>query len=247
MTISTKSSAIHAIATLINANGPAYPVKHPSELLDVLTQELGEDPLVGALYYSCLCGIFKEAAKKSVSREGLTEEIQKRCAFKKACAGELANILKEAYSADNLDRLKATKGTAFEDLCNSEGWPFVWGGEAEWTCSNGSVECFGHGEAELRVADREKLHSLLQKILPNLAYCSQEEIQEAIAKQLSADLDSEFEEFCEDDDYYEPVVEDYDFEYDLKEYCRKYGLQARDFSYKGKDGGFEAYFRGGRW
>ena len=48
MTISTKSSAIHAIATLINANGPAYPVKHPSELLDVLTQELGEDPLVCA-------------------------------------------------------------------------------------------------------------------------------------------------------------------------------------------------------
>ena len=35
-------------------------------------EELGEDPLTGALYYSCLCGIFKEAAKKSVSREYLT-------------------------------------------------------------------------------------------------------------------------------------------------------------------------------
>lgn len=215
--------------------------------MDLNDEELGGDPLAGALYYSCLCGIFKEAAKKSVSLEGLTAEIQTRCAFKKAYAGELANILKEAYSADNLDRLKAAKGTACEDLCDSAGWSYVWDGEAEWTCSNGSVECYAHGEAEIRVADREKLHSLLQKALPNPDYCSKEEIQEAIAKQLSADLDREFGEFCEDDDYYEPVVEDYDFEYDLKEYCRKYGLQARDFSYKGKDGGFEAYFRGGRW
>ena len=247
MSVSTKSSAVQAITALINANGPAYPAKHPAELLEVLSQELGDDPLVGALYYSCLYGIFKEAAKKSVSLEGLTEEIQKRCAFRKAFAGKLAKILKEAYSADNLDRLKKAKGTAFENLCDSAGWPFVWDGEAEWTCGNGFVECFGHGEAEIRVVDREKLHSLLQKILPNLAYYSQEEIQEAIAKQLSADLDRKFEEFCEDDDYYESVVEDYDFEYDLKEYCRKYGLQARDFSYEGKDGGFEADFRGGRW
>jgi len=166
MTASTKSLAIQAITALINANGPAYPAKHPSELLDTLTQGLGDDPLVGALYYSCLCGIFKEAAKKSVRLEGLTEEIQKRCAFKKACAGELANILKEAYSADNLDRLKATKGTAFEDLCNSEGWPFVWGGEAEWTCRDGFVGCNGHGEAMLRVADRKKLLTVLENCQP---------------------------------------------------------------------------------
>ena len=247
MNASTKTTAIHAIVTLINTEGPDFPAKHPAELLDALTQELGEDPLTGALYYSCLCGIFKEAAKKSVSLDDLAALIQTRCAFKKTYAGELANILKEAYSADNLDRLKATKGTAFEDLCNSDGWPFVWGGEAEWTCSNGSVECFGHGEAELRVADREKLHSLLQKILPNLAYCSQEEIQEAIAKQLREDLDGEFEEFCTEDDYYEPVVEDYDFGYNLKEYCRKYGLEAVDFTYTGGDDGFEPYFRGRRW
>ena len=151
MSVSTKSSAVQAITALINANGPAYPAKHPSELLDTLTQGLGDDPLVGALYYSCLCGIFKEAAKKSVRLEGLTEEIQTRCAFKKAYAGELAAILKEAYSADNLDRLKKAKGTAFEDLCDSAGWAYVWDGEAEWTCSNGFVECFGHGEAEIRV------------------------------------------------------------------------------------------------
>ena len=173
MNTSTRSSAIHSITALINANGPAYPARHPAEFLEKLVQELGDDSLVGALYYSCLCGIFKEAARKSVSLESLT--------------------------------------------------------------------------AEIRVADREKLLGLLQKVLPNFAYSLIEEIEEAIAKQLSADLDGEFEEFCTDDDYYEPVVEDYDFEYDLKECCRKYGLQARDFSYEGSDEGFEPYFRGGKW
>ena len=80
------------------------------------------------------------------------------------------------------------------------------------------------------------------------AYCgSLEEIQEAIAKQLCADLDGEFEEFCEDDDYYEPVVEDYDFEYDMKQICPRYGLEAFDITYEGSDEGFEPYCGKGRW
>lgn len=39
MAVSTKSSAIHAITALINANGPTYPAKHPAELLKKLMQE----------------------------------------------------------------------------------------------------------------------------------------------------------------------------------------------------------------
>ena len=99
----------------------------------------------------------------------------------------------------------------------------------------------------LRVADRKKLLTVLQKALLNFAYCSLEEIQEAIAKQLCADLDGEFEEFCEDDDYYEPVVEDYDFEYDMKQICPRYGLEAFDITYEGSDEGFEPYCGKGRW
>ncbi len=247
MNYSTKTSAIHAITALINANGPTYPAKHPNELLDALVQELGDDPLVGALYYSCLCGIFREAAKKSTNLESLTALIQTRCAFKKAYAGELADVLMAVYSADNLTRLKKAKNAAFEDLCGLEDWPFVWDGEAEWTCRDGFVGCNGHGEAMLRVADRKKLLTVLQKALLNFAYCSLEEIQEAIAKQLCADLDGEFEEFCEDDDYYEPVVEDYDFEYDMKQICPRYGLEAFDITYEGSDEGFEPYCGKGRW
>lgn len=56
MNASTKTTAVHAIVSLINENGPAYPEKHPAELLKKLVLELGEDPLTGALYYSCLCG-----------------------------------------------------------------------------------------------------------------------------------------------------------------------------------------------
>lgn len=49
MNPSSKSTAIHAITSLINANGPTYPARHPAELLNALLQELGDDPLVGAL------------------------------------------------------------------------------------------------------------------------------------------------------------------------------------------------------
>ncbi len=166
MNSSTKSSAIQAITSLINTNGPAHPSKYPQELLDHLVQELGDDPLVGALYYSCLCGIFKEAAKKNVSLESLTALIQTRCAFKKAYAGELADVLMSVYSADNLTRLKKAKNAAFEDLCGLEDWPFVWEGEAEWTCRDGFVGCNGHGEAMLRVADRKKLLTVLENCQP---------------------------------------------------------------------------------
>ena len=40
MTASAKSSAVHAITTHINTNGPAYPAKHPAELLDALTYNI---------------------------------------------------------------------------------------------------------------------------------------------------------------------------------------------------------------
>lgn len=52
MKVPTKFFAVQAITSLINANGPGYPAKHPTELLDALMQELGEDSLVGALLES---------------------------------------------------------------------------------------------------------------------------------------------------------------------------------------------------
>lgn len=48
MNASTKTTAIHAIVTLINTEGPAFPAKYPAELLKKLMQELGDEPIVGA-------------------------------------------------------------------------------------------------------------------------------------------------------------------------------------------------------
>ena len=65
MNASTKSTVIHAITVLVNANGPAYPSKHPAELLKKLVQELGDNPSVGALYYSCMCGGFRSRRRRA--------------------------------------------------------------------------------------------------------------------------------------------------------------------------------------
>lgn len=72
-------------------------------------------------------------------------------------------------------------------------------------------------EAKL-IEDREELsgkiqtkcsfNKNLQKLLKKNPFMTKESIREFYEKKLKEYLDSEFEEYCTCDDYYEPVVED---------------------------------------
>ena len=64
-------------------------------------------------------------------------------------------------------------------------------------------------------------------------------------KKLIEYLDSEFEEYCTCDDYYEPVMEDFELTYDVEHWCKENGFEVVSCESEGRDGGYEPKFRRG--
>jgi hypothetical protein len=58
-------------------------------------------------------------------------------------------------------------------------------------------------------------------------------------------LDGEFEEYCTCDDYYQPVVEDFEIDYYVKEWCKKNGFIVVSCEGDGYDDGYEPSFKKG--
>ena len=74
---------------------------------------------------------------------------------------------------------------------------------------------------------------------------SQVDLYQALEKSLKDTLDSEFEDYCQEDDYYQPLVEDFEAEYYTRKWAEERGLGLNDFEGNGFDEGFEPKRR--RW
>lgn len=59
-------------------------------------------------------------------------------------------------------------------------------------------------------------------------------------------LDQEFDDYCTEDDYYQPVVEDFEAEEYAHEWAEERNIRLISFEGKGFDGGFEPKHRGWR-
>ena len=57
-------------------------------------------------------------------------------------------------------------------------------------------------------------------------------------------LDGEFEDYCTEDDYYQPVCEDFDIDYYVSQWCKEYGFDLVSRN-GGGDGGYEPKYRKG--
>ncbi len=230
---------IESFTALIDENGPEYPTEHPMGLVKRLVQDCGETPVVGALYFVALNGIFSDAMSEDATEETLAEIIQKKCSFKKDYAVKLAEISMQVYSKQHLAGLRGKRGSSFEKLCGLSDWTFSWNGETEWHSRGGYVTCTGEGTASLKVRGRKKLETAVAKMLPSYEYATIDQLEEYIAKKLRERLDGAFEDYCNADDYYEPVAEDFEFEYYLTEFCKDLGLRVIATDYDGEISDYE--------
>lgn len=69
-------------------------------------------------------------------------------------------------------------------------------------------------------------------------------VQEALRRY----LDDKFDDYCTEDDYYQPVVEDFEAEECVKDWCKANGFQFISCDGEGTDDGYEPdIHRGGYW
>ena len=122
---------------------------------------------------------------------------------------------------------------------------FKWEGFSVWEVGNGKVNCFYNAEIELHPTKTASQNKNLQKLLKKNPFMTKESIREFYEKKLKEYLDSEFEEYCTCDDYYELVVEDYHLTYDVEHWCKEHGFEVVSCEGEGRDGGYEPKFRRG--
>ena len=74
-------------------------------------------------------------------------------------------------------------------------------------------------------------------------------IHELFFKRLERYLDSDFEDYCTCDDYYQPVVEDYgcNLKSNLEHWCSKNGFEFISCDGDGYDEGYQPKYRRGGW
>ena len=139
---------------------------------------------------------------------------------------------------DEQKRMDARKNITLEV------WTFTWDGEAVWDAGSGTVDCEYKAKVEFKATEdiRGPEVKELQIKKKNIRT---EELYLALEKSLRDMLDSEFEEYCSEDDYYQPVVEDFEAEEYIRDWAQERGLEMEHFEGDGHDLGFEPKRR--RW
>ena len=240
----TDKEIAYALKEIIDKNGPEYLTDAPFQVFKELIASAGIDrKTAGAILHFLVSSLPGDVSSDS-DFESLSGTIRKECGFNKKMADRIASIFLSLYSQDNKEEWKEKNREGLSQFLKEE-FICTWEGFSIWDVGDGSVDC--HYKAEIilspgkAVSDDKKLVQLLEKN----PFMKKEDIHDFFEKRLCKFLDHEFEEYCTAEDYYEPVVEDYEVEYDISEWSRKNGFEVISAEGSGYDDGYEPKFRRG--
>ena len=200
-----------------------------------------------------LLALLSDVHQKSlelVTADAISQHIEDCCCLNRDMAGFLASIFAKVYSEANQEKWRKKAGAGLKKFCRKE-WEFAWDGESEWKAGGGAVDCFCSAKATVKVVNPLQVADDLKALLAKNPLLSDKDIFEHYQDELSVLLDSDFDDYCTGDDYYEPVVEDYsgNYEYVVKEFCQKHGMELMSFECNGDSTDYEPDddYRSGRW
>lgn len=96
-----------------------------------------------------------------------------------------------------------------------------WKGSALWKTHGGSVDCYYDADIVIKATKALVVYEELSQALHQNPFLKTKDVGIFYEKSLKEYLDYEFEDFCTCDDYYQPVVEDFEIEYCVEEWCKK--------------------------
>lgn len=200
------------------------------------------------IYMAMLADTVGYIEQHGPDQEKLSEYIYRECGYRKTEAEKIAEIFSRVFSQEHIAEWDARKEEGFRKLCSGELEMHVENENSAWHRDSVHVDCSFTASATFRVKDQKTTRKALADMIDSDPYVSSEKLTEYLENQLQENLDTDFEEFCTEDDYYPPVPEDYsdNFEaYVLKPFCEKYGLECVDYS--GQGDGADSYIRNDPW
>lgn len=237
----TMKNTVKKLKELINKNGPDYLTSEPYLTYKELVGSDSTDEITaGAIMLALVRGIDRGITSHN-SLEALSKQIRKECCFNKTMADRLSEIFLALYSKNNEDEWKARE---------LEGWMqfvkmnccFDWNGFAVWKAGSVSVDCHFEAVITLKPAETMKADEKLASAIRDNPFITKGAIAEFYTKKISEYLDYEFEEYCTCDDYFQPVVEDFDIGDRVKYWCKENGFELVSCEGNGYDDGYESSF-----
>lgn len=235
-------SVIDKLKMLIENNGPDYLYTEPYLTYRELADSSDIDnKLAGAILLVLIRNVFNYYDFEN-NRENLSELIQNKCCFNKEMSDRLAEIFCKLYSKDNKDTWEATKLNGWKQFLNSD-FCCEWYGFSVWSASGGSIDCHYEADLILKPVKSRSADGELSDALSKNPFMTREAIMEYYTEKISKYLDYEFNEYCTCDDYYQPVVEDFEMEYYVKAWCKENKFIVVSCEGNGYDDGYEPSFR----
>jgi len=234
----TDERIVEKLKELIDENEPDYLKDSPLKVYESLKTMGKQDTVIaGAVLMLIVSGMWNEYLTVKDS-ESISQEIQKECFFNKKMSDRLATIIVRLYSDLNQSEWEEKRNEGLKQFLKKN-HTFNWEGFSVWDAGNGTVDCYYDAEVVLKPVKEMKNNKELQKKLEKNPFVSEDEIYKMFDKALSDHMDMEFKEYCTCDDYYQPVVEDFELEYCVKDWCKKNGFEVVSCEGDGRDSGYE--------
>lgn len=122
-------------------------------------------------------------------------------------------------------------------------WSYTWQGHAIWDDGTGTIDCTYQAKMTFRSKGTAPRGKEIRDLEMNKPGFTDKDAIRALHDSLRIDLDAEFEEYCAEDDYYQPVVEDFEAEYIARKWAEERNLQLITFEGSGSDEGYEPKYR----
>lgn len=212
----TEEKTVAKLREIIDSEGPAYLENEPYLVYKELVDSRAADRKMAGAVLHALVSGSLNDAKNNCSIQELSESVQKECCFIKSMADKIAQIFLLLYSPDNKAAWEEKDKEGLRQFLGDK-FTFTWKGFSVWDAGNGTVDC--HYKAEIVLMPTESIREY---------------------------LDNKFEEYCTEDDYYQPVVEDFDIDYRVSEWSKENGFEVVSCDGNGENSGYEPKFRS-RW
>lgn len=119
-----------------------------------------------------------------------------------------------------------------------ESLDITWNGSSMWSCNQGCVNCDFTAKISLHAVNEGVIYKVIEKEIKNNPFLSEYSISEIFASSLKNYLDTNFDEYCTSDEYYEPVAEDFEVTSYVENWCKDNGFELVSIECNGNTGEF---------
>lgn len=232
---------------IIGKKGYDYLADKPYKVFKELVDSGAADTKTAGAVFCFLVNRLPESVIVGSDVGTLSSEIQEKCGLNQEMADTVAGIFLEVYSSENRDEWARSEMQGAREFL-SESWTFSWEGLAYWDYGTGGCDCHYNARIELMPTEESLSEKKIADKLRKNPFMSREDIRGYFEKSLKEYLDYAFEDYCTCDDYYAPVSEDFEIEYDLEhEWCPKNGFELVSCEGDGYTDDYEPKLWDGGW